>query len=303
MQINRMFEIVYLLLNHDDLTASKLAARFEVSTRTIYRDIDALCQAGIPIYTAKGRSGGIRLMEGFVLNKSLLSSDEQAHILSGLQALSATHAFDADKAASKLGVMFNKDQDQWISIDFSDWNTYGQESFATVQKAILQKKRLRFDYYSSFGEHTQRLIEPLQLWFKSKTWYVRAFCVQKQALRIFRLSRMRELMLLDETFVRSIGDFPPEPDPLPAMPETSAIDLTLHVDASQAFRVMDEFDPKQVSSLCDGCFLVKLSATLDAWLFGYLLSFGPCARILHPQTARQAMKDHLDRLSQMYKNE
>lgn len=123
MKINRLFEIVYLLMDKKSMTAKDLAAHFEVSVRTVLRDIDTLAVAGIPIYTTQGKGGGVRLMDGYVLSKSVLTDKEQTDILSALQSLHAVSVPDVEPVLGKLRALFNKNATSWIDIDFSPWES------------------------------------------------------------------------------------------------------------------------------------------------------------------------------------
>ncbi|MEG0388680.1 MAG: HTH domain-containing protein, partial [Niameybacter sp.] len=117
MKINRLLEIVILLLNKKSITAKELANRFEVSTRTIYRDIDDLSAAGIPIYTNKGGGGGIALLEEYTLNKTLLSDLEKEQLLMTLKTLEATQYTKDNQIVEKLGILFSRQQDtDWVEV-------------------------------------------------------------------------------------------------------------------------------------------------------------------------------------------
>ena len=165
MQINRLFEIVYILLDKKTITAKELSERFEVSVRTIYRDIDTLSIAGIPVYTNKGKGGGISLMDDFVLNKSVLSEKEQNEILMSLQSLNAMKFLDVEPVLKRLSTIFNKESTNWIDVDFSKWGSDDseKEKFNTIKTAIISTKIINFDYFSSYGEKTLRTVEPLKL--------------------------------------------------------------------------------------------------------------------------------------------
>ena len=134
MKISRLFEIVYLLLEKKTITAKELAEHFEVSVRTIYRDIDILSSAGIPVYFQRGKSGGIKLMDNYIINKSLFSQDEQNEILYALQSLNATNYPNNNKTLSKLSTIFNKKSDNWIKIDFSRYNCDDSTLFEKIKE-------------------------------------------------------------------------------------------------------------------------------------------------------------------------
>ena len=127
--LNRLLGIVYLLLNKKTVTAKELAERFEVSVRTIYRDVENLSMAGIPIYTRKGKNGGISLMSQFVLNKMLVTKEEQDQILAALASLQETGALKEKETMSKLTDFFMAEPTNWVAIDFSDWSGRRQELF------------------------------------------------------------------------------------------------------------------------------------------------------------------------------
>ncbi len=171
MQVNnRLFEIVYILMQKKKVTAKELADRFEVSTRTIYRDIETLSRANIPIYSSKGKDGGIGILEEYVLNKTILSEEEQNQILFALQGMKKVSGQDEKDILEKLSILFNKQINDWIKIDFSNWgedNTQ-KERFDMIKAAILNKNQIQFVYYNSNGEATKRIVEPLQIWFKDK---------------------------------------------------------------------------------------------------------------------------------------
>jgi predicted DNA-binding transcriptional regulator YafY len=152
MQIYRLFEIVYILLHEKLVTAKSLAERFEVSQRTIYRDIDILSMSGIPVYTEKGKGGGISLLPDFMLNKSLLSEQEQMEILSALQGLSNVKTPDTDHVLSKLSAIFQKNAANWLEVDFTFWNDDNSELFNSFKTAILERRIAEFDYYSTYGK-------------------------------------------------------------------------------------------------------------------------------------------------------
>jgi len=299
MQTDRLFEILYILLNKSKTTAGELAAKLEVSERTIYRDIEALCRTGIPISTMQGKGGGISVMPGFVLNKSLLSQQEQGEILSALQSLQATKYPDSDALLVKLSSFFGESPRDWMEVDFADWSGSQKDKFALIKEGILHRRVLCFDYFSSAGEKTRRTIEPLQLWFKEKTWYLRAYCRGKQALRIFKLSRMRNLDLLTDFFEREMPkDAADEPDSANVLP---LISVTLRLDASLTYRVFDEFEENEIAKNGDGSFTVTVRYPEGDWVYGYILSFGASAQVLSPESVRSRLQLETMKLAEMYR--
>lgn len=298
MQVNRLFEIVYILLNKNYITAKELAEHFEVSSRTIYRDIEVLCQSGIPIYTSKGKGGGIGLLDNFVLNKSLLSKGEQQEILSALQSLNATNYPEINQVLTKLSNLFGTEQANWLEVDFSDWSNNQKEKFQLIKTAVLQKKVINFDYFNRYGENTNRSVEPIQLLFKDKNWYLKAFCRSRTDYRIFKLNRMKNVIFTEEKFIR---DLPEDgPDLTEKAFDSGVVTIRMRIEESQAYRVYDEFEEGQITKEKDGNFLVTFSYTEDEWVYGYILSFGFFAEVLEPLHIRCIIKNKLEKTLAKY---
>ena len=298
MKISRLFGIVHLLIEKKCVTAKELAARFEVSVRTIYRDVEVLSEAGIPVYATQGKAGGICILDQFVLNKAVFSEDEQAQILMALQSLGATRQPDVDSALLKLGSLFQKTDTNWIEVDFSGWSQSEDERvvFERLKQTIMSRNAVTFSYCSGKGETTQREVEPLKLVFKGQSWYLYAYCRLRQDNRFFKLSRIRSLTLLDEHFARTApAALFSKKLPLSG-PEVT---LVLRFDASVAFRVFDEF-PGAVEQAKDGSLIVRQTLPRDAWLIGYILSFGSCAEVLAPADIRDKVKYSLESLLARY---
>ncbi len=182
MQINRLFEIVYILMDRKNITATELAEHFEVSKRTILRDIDALSMAGIPVYTTRGKGGGISIHESYVLNKTVISEDEQNQILFALQGISATGHIETESVLRRLRSLFDKQDKDWIEVDFSRWGNSADEKtkFEILKTALINEKAVLFAYSGSSGETSERMVYPLKLVFKSTAWYLQAFCLLKK---------------------------------------------------------------------------------------------------------------------------
>ena len=299
MQSSRLFEIIYLLLNKERLTAKELAERFGVSSRTIYRDIDTISLAGIPIYTEKGKGGGINLLPDFVLNKSILSEQEQSEILSALQGLTQIQSTDSDNVLQKLSAIFNKTAVKWLEVDFSDWSFEKRDYWSDFKVAILQKRIAKFDYYSTYSEKTHRCVEPIQLWFKSRAWYLKAYDLNKQDLRLFKLTRIRNLEVSEETFA--------ERDLLTLQPPVSTtskhrqdVHLRLLIKSEMTYRVLDEFAGVVERQTEDGNYIVSLCWPEDNWVYNTILSFGEYIEVLEPAHIREIIRDKAKKIYEQH---
>ena len=208
MQESRLFRIVYYLLENGKATAPELAQKFEVSIRTIYRDIDAISSVGIPIYAAQGKGGGISILSDYTLEKSFFSEQEREQILMALQGIMATTGKTSDELLTKLSGLFQMKYTKWIEVDFSDWvqGKPQQNTFDLIKNAIFQKKVISFCYFNSKGNNSKRNARPICLVFKSKDWYLYAFCLLRNDYRFFKLTRIRQVEMLSDTFTQ---DFTP----------------------------------------------------------------------------------------------
>ena len=281
MSAGRLFGIFYYLLDHGQATAPELAARFEVSVRTIYRDIDALSAAGIPVYAVPGHGGGISLLDKCILERSSFSEQEQTQIITALQSLPESVRAESEHTLSKLSALFRRRPPDWLQVDLSHWGQSGpdHEKFRTLRTAILERRVISFTYVSSAGQTTQRLALPARLCFKGQAWYLQAFCLKRQDYRTFKISRMLRLTVLEEQSRQM-----PEPPPVEAggSPPPFLVSVTLRFAPWMAYRVYDEFDESCITAEEDGSFLVRVTFPEDQWLYGYLLSFGAAVEVLSP---------------------
>ena len=296
MQINnRLFEIVYILMQKKKVTAKELANKFEVSTRTIYRDIETLSRANIPIYASKGKDGGIGLLDEYVLNKIILSEEEQNQILFALQGMKKVTGQDEKDILEKLSILFNKKINDWIKVDFSNWSNIQEEQFDIIKSAILNKQLIQFTYYNSKGEESRRIVEPLQILFKDKSWYLISYCRNKQDYRIFKITRVKEIKTLQEHFKRELPKEQKE-----EKYNFKKILLELEISKEMAYRVYDEFENNEISKKENGNFIVKVECPENEWVYGYILSFGEYAKVLNPSYAKNIIKDKLQKTLKNY---
>lgn len=298
MQVNnRLFEIVYILIQKKKVTAKELANRFEVSTRTIYRDIEILSRANIPVYANKGKEGGIGILDEYVLNKMILTEEEQNQILFALQGMKKVAGQDEKDTLRKLSRLFNKKVDDWIRIDFSNWGKDNEKEkrFNMIKTAILNKNQIEFVYYNSNGEKSQRKVEPLQVWFKDKSWYLIAYCKMKQDYRIFKIARIKEIKILEEHFKRELQQENKKEEY-----KFKTVTLELEISKKMAYRVYDEFEDSEINKKDDGSFIINVEYPENEWVYGYILSFGEYVKVLSPERVKRTIKDKIEKILKNY---
>lgn len=302
--VNRQLEIIYILMNKDTVTAEELAAHFEVSTRTVYRDIDSLSMAGFPVYASRGKGGGIRLMERFILDRRLLTGEEQQRILAAMASLRETGAFQDEKVLEKLQTFFKAESMEWVAIDFSDWSGRRRELFGRIKEAILGRHVMEFDYYGQRGQMMHRKVEPVQLLFKEYTWYVRAFCRGRGAMRLFKVLRMKRVEVREETFEpgpRHREDRPVEESrTVSADQGESSAEIVFRVDRREAYRVYDRFEEEEITVLPQGDFEIRMQCPVDDWVYGLILSFGPATVVLEPDWVREELAARVRQMGELY---
>ena len=187
MQESRLFKIVYHLLDKGQATAPELAEKFEVSVRTIYRDIDALSGAGVPIYAEAGRNGGIHLMNDFVLDKAVLSEEEKQEILTALQSINFRNNIENNQTLQKLSAIFHIHSENWLEVDFSRWGNEetDNQKFELLKSAVIHQKCVKITYANSCGTISERIIQPLKMSYKSMAWYLKAYCTKNTVILFF----------------------------------------------------------------------------------------------------------------------
>jgi len=298
--VSRLFQIVYLLMEHESMTAGELSERLEVSVRTINRDIEKLSEARIPIYATRGRSGGISLLSDFVLNKKVLTEEEKSSILSSMRVMGAVGYEDEKQALNRLEEFFGASAQDWIEVELDTWGEghFDRERFRGLKDAILCHKKIVFDYMGR-GEGSSRTIHPYRLVFRSQAWYVYGFCELRQDYRHFKLHRISKLEVLEERF---------EPQKLPViekehyLPGEETFTAKIRFDESVAYRVYDEI-PAWFIHRENGQLMATITNAESSWLYGLVLSYGPAAEVLEPQSVREELRRQVALLYQKYDNE
>lgn len=294
MKESRLFKIVYILLDNGKVTASELADKLEVSTRTIYRDLDSLSNAGIPIYTEDGRNGGIFLKEDFTLDKAVVSREEKDKIIGILKGFSKLD--NNEELLSKLQALFNSKEESYLEVDFSNWEESSDNGyFQEIKEAILDKRKIEIHYINLKGIESYRLVYPLKLIYKGSYWYLRAYCTYREEIRYFKLNRIINLVVLDEMFIEKIED-----SYIAGINNIDVIDIVIKANKDMGFRIYDEFYRGNIKRLDDDSLLIEGKIKNDIWLIDYLLSFGSRIEVLEPTWLREDLIEEYEKIVELY---
>ncbi|MGI2294341.1 helix-turn-helix transcriptional regulator [Paenibacillus sp. GXUN7292] len=296
MKLERLMTITILLLNRKRVQAQELADQLEVSLRTIYRDLDSLGQAGIPIVSYTGMEGGYEIMDSFRLDRQLLSFDELTALSTALRGLESTKAYDRsnmDLLLGKVGAMVAQAEQgragegDRIHIDFTPWKNSEEDQgrYDSLRQAVNERKLIRFKYTSRTGGEQEREVEPMALVLKNYAWYLHGYCRLRDDYRIFKLTRIRELSLQAETFLRRAESLAQlnERWKIPTIYEANErFAVVLLFKASAAVSVMDHFDEKDIEQLPDGQLLVRTTYSNERWLIRTVFHYMTDVTLLEP---------------------
>ncbi|MBS7578244.1 MULTISPECIES: YafY family protein [unclassified Enterococcus] len=296
---NRHFKIIYHLLSQQKTTAYELAKLLEVSPRTIYRDIDVLSSLEIPIYAEAGRNGGIYLLDNYVLDRVLLSKEEQQTLLLAINGIKNIDSQGNLAVISKLQSLFNIPFDNWLEIEFKSWHAQNQidDTFDIIKSAILQRRQINFAYTNLKGMIEARTCKPVKLIFKAHSWYLQAYSIERSAFRIFKINRMQQIQSSDVTFS------PISAPPIEAYQQAEYLELTLLFSKAALYRVFDEFSHREIKLKKDGTAMVTTQIPNEEWLIRYLLSFGKNVTVLKPKNIRHKLMKEIKSISLLYDNQ
>lgn len=297
MKDNRLFRILYYILEKEKVTANELADKFEVSVRTIYRDIDSISSVGVPIFTTQGKGGGIKIDNEYILNKSLFDANEKEQIIAVLQGLEKTNKVYKSELITKLSALFKIKNSNWIEIDFTSWgsnNTY-QDLFNTLKIAIINKNIISFSYNSSKAEKINRRVKPIRLLFKEQDWYLYGFCLLRNDFRYFKLSRMKDLEVLATNYEDNFENIVLKRE----IKYENTVNIKLKFNKSVAFRVYDEFNGA-IEEDEKGNLYVEIKIPNNYKLYNYIFSFGANVEILEPEEIRTQFKNMINKIAKKY---
>lgn len=290
MKIDRLIGILSILLQQEKVTAPYLAEKFEVSRRTINRDIEGLCRAGIPIMTAQGANGGISIMEGYAIDKTLLTSSDMQAVLAGLRSLdsvSGTNRYGQLMEKLSAGASGVLKGDQHILIDLSSWyKSTLAPKIELLHTAIDRQVWVTFQYCSSGGE-SERKVEPYYLIFQWANWYVWGWCADRKDFRMFKLNRMENLCYTGESFEKRDA-LPPDISTEKIFPVKCQVKAVFSPECK--WRLQEEFGKDSFSVREDGTLLFSFGFTDRENLLSWILTFGDKAELLEPKAMREKLQ-------------
>lgn len=302
MKIDRQLGILSILLQKEVVTAPYLAEHFEVSRRTINRDIEDLCKAGIPVVTRQGINGGISIIEKYKMDRTLLTSSEMQDILAGLRSL------DSVNGTNRYGQLMEKLSagssdfmvgNQSVLIDLSSWYKASlAPKIELIRTAIDKTKELSFNYYSPKGE-SARCIEPYYLIFRWSSWYVWGWCKSREDFRLFKLNRMDKIQISEHMFVKrqvSVPDLSNER----IFP--GGISVKALFEPECKWRLIEEFGSESFKEQENGKLLFQADYTDKENLITWLTSFRDKVELLEPKDVRAEIRESIERMRRKYDN-
>lgn len=284
------------------MTAKELADIFEVSERTIYRDIDKLTIAGIPIYTSQGKQGGISILPNYVLDKAILTTEEKNKIMESLNALNeVSHTVDGD-SMSKLRSFLGTQYQDWIEIEFSSWGKSSEDAaiFEQVKNAILGHFYTEIVYSGNQKGLVARKIKPIKLCFKDQAWYLYAYCCLREDYRFFKLKRISEITVTDIQFeLEVVGKVLSETNNT-YIDNQKSVFVKLEISREMAFRAYEELSNIEVTD--SGTLVCSIEVSDINWFISYVLSYGSHIRVLEPLELKEKVLLEIDKMKQVYIN-
>ncbi|MDF2717900.1 MAG: transcriptional regulator [Paenibacillus sp.] len=314
MRLERLIATLMLVINRKRISATELADKMEVSVRTVYRDIDTLCQAGFPLVAYQGAGGGFEVMEGYRLDRNALTFDEIASVLSALKGM--TTAIDDSRFGTTLekyaGLLSDKEKEAarfWqdrLVIDMNPWGSDGtmKRKVALIREALQHSRIIRFSYTSVNGIATERDAEPMTLLLKGVSWYIYAYCMHRNDFRLFRLSRMSQLSFTESRFERR-EHAPVEEADWGRMWDnnTRPVTMVLRFAPEARARAEEYFGVERLQPQEDGSVIVTETYPEDEWVYGFLLGFGDRVEVLEPERLRLLIRDRARNIANLYGND
>jgi predicted DNA-binding transcriptional regulator YafY len=285
-KLDRLLAITMTLLNQTRVSATELAERFEVSLRTIYRDMDSINLAGIPIVSFPGSDGGYEILSGYRLDKQILSLEDFSSICSALRGVrSATDNTEIDGLIERIGALMPDKQNAVeiykIDLDFTPGRN-DKDKIAPLHRAIKELSLVQFYYLDNKGTETDRTIEPMGLFLKGYVWYMYGYCLSRSDYRVFRLSRIGQLKSLPKTFVRRNYTMQDVEQQFMSHANFAKVSAALVFSPSVKTRVTDEFGFDKITVNPDGSLSVNAQYSSTERAIQNILSYSNNVTITEP---------------------
>lgn len=309
MRLQRLLAITIMLINRRKVTAPELADHFDISIRTVYRDIEAIQAAGIPVVSYQGYEGGFCIMDNYRISRQLLTFEDICSILGKLKGINTTLADrELDEVIEKIECLIPeekesefKNRSEQIVFDIAPWagNDRMQCQLKELHQAINEQRSIIFEYTSMKLVETRRRVEPMTLVFKAHSWYLFGYCLERSDYRIFKLTRMRTIAVTDDRFIRREKSYREIMDGTMQMGE-NMVECTFLFAANTQVMAEDYFPPEQMRHRDDGTIEVKTVLPKDEWVYSWLLSFGSQVEVLEPNFIRDELVKRIEAIQSVY---
>ncbi len=310
MKADRLLAITMLLINKHKVTASELAEYFEVSARTIHRDMETINRAGIPIISIQGKNGGYSIMENYRVDRNFLKEDEILSLVTALRGVNKTYE---DKNIGNIiekvcGLIpensinnFNKKRNYFI-VDFTPWgeSETQKKKIQQLRSALEENKLISFCYSDSKGRGTERCVEPMSIVLKISSWYLYGYCRYRDDYRLFKLARMKDITILEEKFKQRENTLTESPF-TKTWNNKKNQHIVLKFSTKVRSKVEDYFDEEQMGVNKEGYIIVTLDYPEDEWVYSTILGFGSEVEVIEPESIRKIIKNRAEKIFSIYK--
>ncbi len=308
MKVKRLIGIVFYLLSKKLVSSRELAEHFDVSVRTILRDMDYLSEAGIPIVSEMGKDGGFGIMDTYKLDARLVDNEDLFYIMTSLESISSTYTDERlESTIIKLKGLLSdqstliQEKKERLRFDFSSLKVKDDDNskMESLSQAIDNSKVISFDYTNFKGAKTSRIVEPHMIMFKWYSWYLYSFCTLREEFRVFRVSRMSELKLLDKKFHRKDFDVNALDKDYQIKTTNISTHIVLKFDMEMKY-IVDDYFKEWKKEYTDNAIIVHFIVPIDNWFFGMVMSYGDSVEIIEPAYLRDELSQRLDKIKNIY---
>jgi predicted DNA-binding transcriptional regulator YafY len=308
MKIDRLIAIIMVLLEHEKISAKDLAERFEVSPRTIYRDLDTINQAGIPILSTSGPGGGVEILKTYKIEKRLFSTSDITALLMGLGSIQCNIPSNevVGTLAKVKGMIPLEKQKEFdfranqIKIDVTPWLYAGNlsDTIELIKIALEQHRILRFDYHTIKNQKSCREMEPYRLLLKGEDWYVQGYCLIRDDFRTFKLLRMQNVCILEKTF--QIREFPFKQMDSAQFHDKNLVPAKLRIHEAIKDTIVTRFGEDCLTPDGTDYYIADVHLPIDDLACSYILSLGNQVVCLEPETLREKMRKFSEQIYNYY---